>query len=194
MPNENIIWEKLEKLDLHGLLVHGMPEEFEAEIRMLATEYLRSSIEIRNTTKSLVTGKISPVILVFASRMAELSMQRKDPLALDLGLAAVDLSRIMEIDPRDVFGIAGNLAYGAHRCGVDVLTRARAVIPDISNQLLIALESPLAPRILEDSEGNLTFWSSWRKPIQPMPPRVAGFGISPPERHTKVPPHRRRKT
>jgi hypothetical protein len=193
MENENAILEKLERLDLHWLLAHGMPDAAEGELKILTSAYLHSSLEGRNLTKSLVTQRVSSVILVFARRMATLAMQEKDLSAVDLGLAAVDLSRIMLIDFREVFGIAGELAFAAHRCDVDVLDRARVVIPDISNQLLIALETPLAPRVLEDLEGNLTFWNAWRRPLQPMPPRVDGFGISLPERQIKVPPDRRRK-
>lgn len=91
--------------------------------------------------------------------MAE-SALRGDKEAIDIGLVAFDFSNIMKIDFRDGFGAAGRLAFAARQCGIDIVERVTAVIPDSSHQLVLMFKSPMEPRVVRDNDGNLRFWST----------------------------------
>jgi hypothetical protein len=150
--NLTAILEYPERQDIHGLIQHGMPEELQREIKALCIEYRGATSEDRNAAKSAVVSQATNatvIILFFVSRMAELAMQQGDKEAIDLGLAALDLSNIMKVDFRDAGGSASRLAFAAERCGldIDIVERAQAMIPDLSPQLLRFLQHPRPPRV-----------------------------------------------
>lgn len=157
MDDLHTILEDLERRDVHRTLKTGMPEEIEKEIKDLCASYRSANPEDRAVLKRRMSAKQRWMILHFASRMAELAMQVGDKEAIDLGLVAFDLSNIMNVDFRDAFGSVGTLAFAARRCGVDIVDRAKALIPDTSDQLLLIFQHPKEPRTLTDSKGNLVF-------------------------------------
>jgi hypothetical protein len=168
------ILENLERQDIYRLAKYGMPEELQREIKALCVEYRDATTEDRNAAKSAVISqatKATGVILSFVSRMAELAMQQGDKEALDLGLVALDLSNIMKVDFRDAGGAASRLAFAAERCGINVIDRAQAMIPDISPQLLLFLQHRKPPRVELDGEGKLIFWNPWSKTSQQDAPK-----------------------
>jgi hypothetical protein len=153
----NAIVQNLERQDIHRMLRSGMAEEMALEVRNLCLEYIAADTEKRRFMKSAITQQASPVVLHFTSRMATLAMQRGDKEAIDLGLAAFDLSNIMLIDPRDAFGPIGRLAFAAEQCDVDLLDRATVIIGGISPQLMQVFTGPKPAQVERDAEGNLCF-------------------------------------
>ena len=166
MDNLSATLDKLEKQEFHALLKHGLPEEMEKEIRALCVEYWGAYSESRKAMKSATARKGSAVIQMFSTRMATVAMQKKDKECLDLAVVAFDLGNTMEIDFRDAYGSIAQLAFAATECGVDLVSRAQAVIFDISPQLIEMLKQPLPPRLARDDDDNLVFRNPWSAKTQ----------------------------
>jgi hypothetical protein len=149
--------KNLERQDLHRMLRDGMSDDVAQEVKSLCMEYIAQNTEMRTAMKSAITRKASSALLYFTSRMATLAMQRLEKEAIDLGLAAFDLSNIMQIDPRDAFAPVGRLVFAAKLCDVDLLERAKAIFNDISPQLMKIIANPRPAQVARDAKGNLIF-------------------------------------
>ncbi len=163
MNSWDTIVENLDEQDVLRINKYGLSDDIEREVSALCTEYCRLDTKERGVMRSKLGRKGSVVVLSFVSRMATLAMQRKDVDALDRGLVALDLSNIMKIDFRDAIGYVARLAFAANRCGVELVGRGLAVIPEVSPKLLELLQNPGVPRVTRDGDGNLVFWSPWLK-------------------------------
>jgi hypothetical protein len=168
LENLNATLKLLGQQDIHKLLTGGMPEPLVEEIKARCSEYQIASPEGRSQAKAAVLTERAgtAVILIFVTRMATLAMQLKDKEALDIGLVALDLSSVMKVDYRDAMGPASVLAFAAKECGVDIVERAKVMIPDISPQLTLFLAEPGQPKLARDGEGRLIFWNPWSKSPQ----------------------------
>jgi hypothetical protein len=161
IANLEQILSSLEQQDVHDLLSHGMSVAVEGQIRDVCVEYVRVSRQEQEAIKSKITRKAVAVFGIFITRMATLAMQARDTESLDIGLTALDISNIVDIDSRDAYGAIGRLAFAAKRCDVSLADRAKLTIPNASLRLLELFEHPKQPRVTRDQSGNLVFWSAW---------------------------------
>jgi hypothetical protein len=160
--NVGEILDELDRQDLHAIVNGEMPASIDAHIKALCAIYRHARPEVRKEMRSMVSRNATVVLLSFVSSAAILAIQTRDKEALDLGLAAFDLSNIMEIDFRDSFSHVAQLALAATECGVKPEDHARVIIPDISPQLLNMLGHSKPPRIIQDTEGRPVFWKPGR--------------------------------
>lgn len=152
------ILEDLERRDSYNVMKLGMPPDLEREISVLCAAY--KSSENRDAMKAAITRKATVLILVYVSRMATLAMQRKDKELVDSGLVALDLSNAVNVDPREAAAHVAQLAFSAKECGVGLIERAKAVIPNVSGQLHEMMKNPSLVRIVRDKQGRRVFWSA----------------------------------
>jgi hypothetical protein len=165
MESMNAVVQDLEKQDIHRLLSEGMSSELVDELEGVCESYLEADAERRKNMRATITGKGTSVILIFLGQVANRALQLKDIGAIDVGIAALDLSNIMNIDYRDAFGPASVLSYAAKQCGIDVVHRARTLLPEISSELIELLSRPKQPRLARDVDGNVVFWNPWSKSL-----------------------------
>src|SRR5882757_5618662 len=164
--NLDTVFKEMDQQDIFRVTRRGLPEELVGRIRLLCEAYRGAQPEIREEMRTAVTAKATVVLLSFMTAITALAAQRKDKQALDLGLAALDLSNIMRIDPRDAFIPVAQLAFAAIQCGIEPGERASRVLPDISPRLLEMFRYEQPPTILlQDSAGNPVF----RHPRPPRP-------------------------
>jgi len=158
--NLDAILKELDRQDLHAIVEAGIPLEIKTQIKVLCTAYRPAQLEAKKEIRSAVTRNATVVLLTFVSAMATLAMQEKNEEALDLGLVALDLSNIMQIDFRDAFTHVAQLAFAAVECGVNPAAHALSVIPEISAQLLEMFGHFKPPRVTRNSQGDLIFVKS----------------------------------
>jgi len=158
-----LIIRDLEHQDLHNILTSGLSERTQGGLHAICTNYLGAEKETREIMKLEIPRKVASILTYYVSRMATVAMQQQDKAAIDLGLAAFDLSNVIHIDPREAFGPISRLAFAATQCGVDLPNRATAVIRHISPNLKQMLENPSVPRVLRNEQGKPIFANPWAK-------------------------------
>jgi hypothetical protein len=144
------VLDTLERQDFHALLTKGLPDEISNQIGNFCKEYRSTSLELRSALKSKVSRKTTAVMLLFVRDMAKLAMRQKDRERVDLGLIALDLSNIANVDWRDALAPASQLAFAAKQCNIDVVDRARKVIPDLPSILEEMLKHPKVPHLTKE--------------------------------------------
>lgn len=157
MDQTSEILENLERQDVYRVWKHGMPEELEGQIRVLCTEYKNGSSDGKSALRAAITRHAGWFILSFVSRMAIVTMRRKDKDALTDGIIALHLSKIAEIDFRDAYGPTARLAFGAQQLGINLAEWTTVVCPEISPVLLEFMRRPGPVNVGPDSDGNLVF-------------------------------------
>ena len=152
------ILEGLERRDSYSVMKLGIPPDIEREISVLCAAYRNT--DNPEAMKAAITRKATLLILVYVSRMATLAMQRKDKDSLDSGLVALDVSNAVIVDPREAAAHVAKLAFSAKECGVVLMDRAKALLTDISPQLLEMIKNPGLVRIVRDKQGRRVFWTA----------------------------------
>jgi hypothetical protein len=150
--------------DIYRTSKHGMSPELEEDLTTLCTEYRQASAEYRNLISSAISRKATWFLLAFVHRLSTHALQQKDIQALNLGLIALGLSNIVNIDWRDGMGGITQLAYVAELCGLKIADQAIAVIPDLSPKLLDLIKKltrePIVMHLKEDADGKPIFWKT----------------------------------
>ncbi|MGA2832643.1 MAG: hypothetical protein ABSE55_06185 [Terracidiphilus sp.] len=157
MDYKDEILKDLERQDIHRVYLHGMPEDLERQIKALCIEYMGAVVDGQRAMRSAITRKAGWFILNFAFKMATLAMQHKDKEALALGIIALHLSEILNVDCRDAVDLIAKLAYAAQQCELVPAEYTMLVCPDFPPKFLEWFRKPGPVKVGPDADGNLVF-------------------------------------
>ena len=96
----------------------ALPAHVSRGLSALARQYLRADAAVRKRMRAAVNEPVADELMVFAHRLAEKAVQRKDSDFLTQGLAALALGS-ERIDPRDVLVAFSLISHSADKLRVD---------------------------------------------------------------------------
>ena len=165
MPDVTKLLRSIESKDIYSIAKGGMSDEIQQELTTLCSFYSSATSVEKARIREEINARTTTILLGFVSRMATLALGGNTPM-LDVGLLAVELSNVVQVDMRDAFGPLSQLSYAAKLHKVDLISRAELVIPDIADGIIPVLRNPLTPRTMRDSEGRLMFVNPFKRGLE----------------------------